>query len=191
MSLKKQDLYNFITQKKREVLLEKSEPLFNEVREKKRSYAEKILREKGYYDIDKEKILEARKVVSDLRDACDYRSYKISEIYDHLNYLLDEERMTTYVHDHINFELNDEIFKLETKARQVRRAIEEEFEKIEQVVKSKSNAKQGYKFLKELGFDLSNLEIVEKMEIANININSDLLGLPEVEKEGFGSNEEV
>ena len=104
---------------------------------------------------------------------------------------MDEDSVINNLTDQINFSLVDDIFKLQTKANKMRKDIDEEFEKIEKVLKAKSNAKQGYKFLKELGFDLSKLVIEEKMEIANININNNLLGLPETNREGFGSNEEA
>lgn len=191
MGLKKHDLYSFIFKKKNSVKSEKLEPIQKEIAEKKKAHIKNILKEKGYYDLDKDKISEIKKVTSDLRDACYYSSSFVIRIYDYLGYFIDENRMITYLMNQINFSLVDDIFELQTKANKMQKDIDEEFEKIEKVLKAKSNAKQGYNFLKELGFDLSKLVIEEKMEIVNININNNLLGLPETNKEGFGSNEEA
>lgn len=191
MGLKKHDLYSFIFEKKNSVKSEKLEPIRREIAEKKKAHIKNILKEKGYYDLDKDKISEIKKVTSDLRDACDYSSRFVIRIYDYLGYFMDENKMITDLMNQINFSLVDDIFELQTKANKMQKDIDEEFEKIEKVLKAKSNAKQGYNFLKELGFDLSKLVIEEKMEIANININNNLLGLPEVKREGFGSNEEA
>lgn len=191
MGLKKHDLYSFIFKKKNSVKSEKLEPIRREIAEKKKAHIKNILKEKGYYDLDKDKISEIKKVTSDLRDACDYSSSFVIRIYDYLGYFMDENKMITDLMNQINFSLVDDIFELQTKANKMQKDIDEEFEKIEKVLKAKSNAKQGYNFLKELGFDLSKLVIEEKMEIVNININNNLLGLPETNKEGFGSNEEA
>lgn len=191
MGLKKQDLYNFIFNKKRSVKSEKLEPIQREIVEKKKAHVKNILKDKGYYDLDKDEISEIKKVISNIRDACDYGSPFSARVHDYLEYFMDEDSMINNLTDQINFSLVDDIFKLQTKANKMRKDIDEEFEKIEKVLKAKSNAKQGYKFLKELGFDLSKLVIEEKMEIANININNNLLGLPETNREGFGSNDEA
>lgn len=191
MGLKKHDLYSFIFKKKNSVKSEKLEPIRREIAEKKKAHIKNILKEKGYYDLDKDKISEIKKVTSDLRDAYDYSSSFVIRIYDYLGYFMDENKMITDLMNQINFSLVDDIFELQTKANKMQKDIDEEFEKIEKVLKAKSNAKQGYNFLKELGFDLSKLVIEEKMEIVNININNNLLGLPETNKEGFGSNEEA
>lgn len=189
MTMKKQDLYNFIKTKRTNTILEKVRPLEDELDKKKKDYARAKLTELGFYKLDKNILNEYDKFVKNLRDELTYHSYEISRLSSAYNDSTKEDFWINLIIGKTNIDLIDDLTVLNTKARKMRSEILEEFEKINNVVKSKSNAKQGYKFLKEIGFDVSSIEIIEKNEIANINVNSELLGLPETKEEikgGFG-----
>lgn len=71
--------------------------------------------------------------------------------------------------------------QLRNNVRSIRNEISDEFKKLEALVKRSKSGAAAVEKLKELGFDTSSIKPVDPIttEVALLNINNDLLGLPE------------
>ncbi len=179
-NIKKSDIYNFIKMKQMDSINEKVKPLEDEVKRLKDEYAAKIIVASGVNKWEIEKYIEKLKtVVTGLRDSLDSSSYRFNGLMDGLSTISDTKTLTNHISNHINFKNIPEIDKLQWEAIHLRRSILEEYEKIEAAVRVTHNGKKAYTLLEELGFDVSNVVPEVKNEMVALEVNNELLGLPE------------
>lgn len=180
MPLKKSDLYKFIGNKETEVMKEKVNPLRKYVSDLKNEHVKRILKQNHFED---DKVKESMNTVLNaalnLRDDLDWSNNRLAHLMSVLEQLLDEEQAHQAFKTNIDFDSIPEINKAQLHCKSVAHEMRKQFNNIRAVVKSKNTAKQGYEILKELGFDVSQIEPAEKNEVMTLNVNRELLGLPE------------
>lgn len=76
------------------------------------------------------------------------------------------------------YEETDQMRDLRVEIQSVRERIAFQFEQLIAVVKNNS-ASKSFKLLKEMGFDVSALDVTPKNEVLALKVDSELLGLPE------------
>lgn len=175
--------YNLVATKRMEILKEKHEPFNREMTDKIQSIRRGIIED----TVPKnkiEQIVEQADILNTtlegIRDDLEY-SYYIREMMNDLR-RFNSERIYNTLGDSINTK-NSEIERIHESIHDDKSKYMEEFDKIHYHLKSLKTGGQCYDFLKGIGFDVTPLEEqVEKYELSPIEVNKDLLGLPEVSK---------
>lgn len=199
---KKNDLRGILENKRNELIKEKITPLENELREIRQSLKLKKA-EKSGVDIDQlaKDIYEAGLRASLVRDAGNIYYGTLRQIAYYANETVganDEEKIADLKDDIVSdvqlesTDYDDRANEIEVELQDLKERIRAQFIKLDAVVTSRT-ANQAAELLKEAGFDLSSLENVEpKMEIKALDIDSELLGLPEgVQADGSETSETV
>lgn len=173
--------YNLVNTKRTEVLKEKHIPfrdkMFDKIKTSKRVLIEEVVSKNKIEQIVKQsgRLCETLEAI---RDDLDY-TYYIQPII---------ENLKRFSPDNVYHTLGNSIDTRNADVERMREAIEddkdkyiEEFDKINNHLKSLKTGGQCYDFLKEIGFDVSFLEEqAEKYELSPVEVNKELLGLPEV-----------
>lgn len=77
----------------------------------------------------------------------------------------DMENIKNYAKNHMEFE-SSELVRLKLKYDETKENIMANYEAVKAEIKNKTNAKRALEYLKELGFDVTSLEQMQKSEIA-------------------------
>lgn len=170
----KQALYDFLEMKEREVIKEKITPLDKEIDELKEKLYEQKLDEHG---ADLKSLHKSAGMTLNLLDS-------VVESVGTMTWQLQTytRELKDLIKDDFKYEvlanINDgELDKLMQDRERLRNDIKVEYAKLNAIVKSKSNGVKGYECLKDMGFDVSKVDIVDEYQMEVLNVNKDLLGL--------------
>lgn len=170
----KQALYNFLEMKEREVIEEKITPLNKEINELKEKLYEQKLSEHG---VDLKALHKSAEMTLNLL-------YPVIESVGAMTWGL--ESYTRYLNDlkkddfkwEVLEDINDgELDKLVQNRDRLRNDIKVEYAKLNAIIKSKPSGVKGYEYLKDMGFDVSKVDIVDEYQMEVLDVNKSLLGL--------------
>lgn len=170
----KQALYDFLEMREREVIKEKITPLDEKIDEHRNELYEQKLAEHGV-DLkalhkSAEKTL---KLLDSVIESAGVMTWDLQTYTRELNGLKKDD----FKHE-VLANINDgELDKLIQDRERLRNDIKVEYAKLNAIVKSKSNGVKGYEYLKDMGFDVSKVDIVDEYQMEVLNVNKDLLGL--------------
>lgn len=175
--VKKADIYTFLREKRTEVLKEKANPLQDEWLKLKDEHYQEFLKDSGVLDEDFQKAVRlVKQTFENARDKMSYGAYNVNHI---ISALAGIDKGFTNIFKGINYDSVIAIREAHQKYETVRDNINEEFDKINRVVKATSSPRQCIKLLNDLGFDTSSIVVATKNEVMALSVNKDLLGLPE------------
>lgn len=170
----KQALYNFLEMKEREVIEEKITPLDKEIDELREKLYEQKLDEHG---VDLKALHKSAEMTLNLL-------YPVIESVGTTTWGLQLYRsaLKDIMDDDFKYEvlgnINDgELDKLAQKRDRLRNDIKVEYAKLNAIVESKPNGIKGYEYLKDMGFDVSKVDIVDEYQMEVLDVNKSLLGL--------------
>lgn len=176
--MKKQDIYTYLTYKRRETLNNKTDSLFKEWVEEENQETRLRLMASG---ADFDKMITAMSVAKNelekVRDALDWGNSEINTAINAMEKMATNDNVVKIAKNSIKKGVESE--RARHAYNEKRRLVLEEFSKIDSMVKSTSSAKKACGILEELGFDVSKIEVKPRNEIATTNVNKELLGLPE------------
>lgn len=182
MTVTKSILYRFLRVKKLEVIQAQLNPL----RDKAASLAEearlKTLKDHGF-DLTQlsRQFLDFLELCTELHEISSDWGSLPSRVLNNLNSCNSLDAMRDQLLRDVVYEVTGEILDLRVEIQSVRERIDFQFEQLNAVVKSCS-AKRGLEFLTEAGFDTSGLDLSVKHEVMTLEVDKDLLGLPEGDK---------
>lgn len=184
MSIKKQQVYDFLNRKEAEVMKEKVRPLEEKWSESKKTHRELVLASNGVRNEEFEE--SAKNIVSSLeklRDNLDYSNGNINVTISTLKSLTQDGKTLEWSINYDSVSCIDESYR---KFVNTRKEVNTEFKKITRAVRSLRTGKQAVDFLNKLGFDASGIKPEPKKEVAILKVDSDLLGLPESKEQESG-----
>ena len=170
----KQALYDFLEMKEREVIEEKITPLDKEIDELREKLYEQKLSKHG---VDLKALHKSAETTLNLLDSViesvgamtwDLQSYT-RELKD----LMEDD----FKHEVLRNISDGELDKLVQNRDRLRNDIKVEYAKLNAIIKSKPSGVKGYEYLKDMGFDVSKVDIVDEYQMEVLNVNKDLLGL--------------
>lgn len=180
--MKKADIYLFLAKEKNKLMEEKVKPLQENYKKLVREKALEIIIENGMNTEEMFKSINFVKQKSaDIRDSLDYGGGTFCTIESCLQDIEDLEHMITEVANRLDDDKYIEIREARLNANAMRVEIRNQFNQIEAMVKSTSNAKQAARQLKQLGFNTNNIKVEVDPPMV-LNLNNDLLGLPQETK---------
>lgn len=183
MAITKSILYTFLGDKKTAVIKEKLVPLKEKYSQLERVAAlERLEANKIDLDVVSKKYLDilalSEKIESISLKYCSI-GYRIrTEISEYST----AELVKNKIVKEIKSEKTDEMRDLEVEIQSVRERIDFQFRQLEALVRANS-ANKTLKLFKEMGFDVSELDVTPKNEVLALKVDSELLGLPEGESE--------
>lgn len=182
MTVTKSTLYRFLRDKKSEVIQAQLIPLRD--KEAFLKEAAKLKTLKGHsFDLTElsRQFLDFLELCTELQEiSIDWGSLPGRVLRDLASYnSLDS--MRDRIFRDVVYEDTDELRDLRVEIQSVRERIDFQFEQLNAIVKSRS-AKKGLEFLTEAGFDTSGLDLSVKHEVMTLEVDKDLLGLPEGDK---------
>lgn len=197
MPVNKAALYTFVEKKRLEVIATKLAPLRKEkadlIKQARLDLIVKVEAEKGVT------IEEVAKDMIALRDKCailtdelrlhwgDVRHFRGRLERDTVQSIVD----STISNIEVDVQYPPRVNDLEVEIQAVENRIRDQFTKLEAIIKGNS-AKIGLGLLKEAGFNMEEVELqfaTPKNEIKALDIDNDLLGLPEAKKASEGASE--
>lgn len=182
----KYDVYDFLDSKKAEILEKKLAPLYK-IRDEIKYEGIKAKYSKINIEKLNEKISELNGMLSNIDFEYSTYSSKLYDLYVTTGNMKDKilkKGLEKAVADDVSYtvllhELPD-YNQAEDNIRQTRGEIVEEFQKLDRMVKSCKDGAQAVLQLNKLGFDTSTIKPSSgSNELLVLNINNDLLGLPE------------
>ena len=170
----KQALYDFLEMREREVIKEKITPLDEKIDELKEKLYERKLNEHG---VDLKALHKSAKMTLNLLDSViesvGAMTWDLQTYTRELKDLMEDD----FKHEVLRNINDGELDKLIQDRERLRNDIKVEYAKLNAIVKSKSNGVKGYEYLKDMGFDVSKVSIVDEYQMEVLNVNKDLLGL--------------
>lgn len=182
MTVTKSTLYRFLRDKKNEVIQAQLIPLRDKEAFLKEAAKLKILKDHSF-DLTQlsRQFLDFLELCTELHEiSIDWGSLP-SRVLSDLNSYNSLDAMRDRILRDVVYEVTDEIRDLRVEIQSVRERIDFQFDQLNAVVKSCS-AKKGLEFLTEAGFDTSGLDLSVKHEVMTLEVDKDLLGLPEGDK---------
>lgn len=179
--INKEAVYSFLNERQSKVIGEKVDPLSDEIRIMRGKVVEDILTKLGGVEKVASKFKEIHGLALEISDGLSYTYGNLNDILRAAGRLSDPETLETHIVNSI-----DDTVEIEQKKAfrdSVRHEIRDEFRKLNEMVKRCSTGNQAVRNLKEIGFDVSSIKSAAKQELVVLNVNNDLLGLPE-EKDG-------
>lgn len=186
----KYDVYDFLTEKRNATLKAKLEPINNLKEEMREQIKHARLTGIDLNDFH-EKINDLLKVTVELQSRMNYSYGELYRLNSALDDLCTKENIDNAIDYQIDYKDNVDYDRLLDEASNLRREINDEFDKLEKMVKACSDGAQAVRSLKNIGFDVSSIPTTKTREMMIIdasNVNTDLLGLPE-ESENIESKE--
>lgn len=176
--INKEDVYNFLDERQSKVMSEKVGPLEEEIRIMRGKIVSDILSELGGLENVANKFKEIHGIALEISDGLSFTYGNLNEILRSAGRLSNPETLEIHIMNSISDTVK--IKQKKTYLESVQNEIRNEFRKLRQMVKSCSTGNQAVRNLKEIGFDVSSIKTVKKQELVALNMNNDLLGLPEV-----------
>lgn len=170
----KQALYDFLEMREREVIKEKITPLNEAIDEFRNKLYEQKLDE---YDVDLKALHEsAEKTLNLLYPVIECTGTMTWHMQTYTRELKD--LMEDKFKDEVLMSIDDsELDKMIQERDALRNDIKVEYAKLNAIVKGKSTGVKGYEYLKEMGFDVSKVDIVDEYQMEVLDVNKSLLGL--------------
>ena len=182
MTVSKSILYGFLRVKKSEVIQAQLTPLRD-----KEAFLEEAAKQKALKDHSFDLTQLSRQFLDFLELCTELQEISIDwgslpgRLLSVLSYYPSLDSMRDRILRDIVCENTDELRDLRVEIQSVRERIDFQFDQLNGIVKSRS-AKKGLEFLTEAGFDTSGLDLSVKHEVMTLEVDKDLLGLPEGDK---------
>lgn len=179
--INKEAVYSFLNERQSKVVGEKVDPLSDEIKTMRKKVVEDILTKLGGVEKVANKFKEIHGLTLEISDGLSYTYGDLSSILRAAGRFSNPETLEMHIANSI-----DDTVEIEQKKAyrdSVRNEIRDEFRKLNEMVKRCSTGNQAVRNLKEIGFDVSSIKSATKQELVVLNVNNDLLGLPE-EKDG-------
>lgn len=178
--INKIDVYDFLRLKEQNLLKEKIDPISKERKELMDKKVEEFIK-KHKINIDSlvKNLSNVNKEILKIRDNVSYTYSNLYDISRKASYFNTKEIIFEKIRDSINFDDFIDCRELKTDIETLTKEIKAEFRKLHAMVKACNTGNQAVRRLKDLGFDTSEIKSVSKNEIAVLNIDSNLLNLPE------------
>lgn len=188
----KYDVYSFLDNKQVEITDKKLKPIQDDIKKLKENYlAEKFPKEQ----IEKIKVALINYVEATRDVQFDYSTYA-SKVYDSSSVLVNlfntakgsnralEDQIMLDITSTVDWSDCPDLEQLKSVERTTRSEIREEFQKLEAMVKRCKDGAQAVLQLQKLGFDTSSIKPTSgDTSVLVLNLNNDLLGLPEENSE--------
>lgn len=175
----KNAVYLFLGERKIKVISKEMDPLNEKVLKLKDEHTDKLLGNKVNLEElikDMKKMYETTSII---RDLSDFGSGRVSKLNNELGIFYDVNSLKGYIKNAINWREISIVDQALTDVKDKRAQIDGEFEKLTAMVKKCKTGNDAARELKKLGFDTSNIKSPKQMELTTINVDKNLLGLPD------------
>lgn len=170
----KQALYDFLEMREREVIKEKITPLNKEINEFRDKLYEQKLEEHGVNLKALHKSAEKTlNLLDSVVESVGVMTWGMQTYARELKGLMQDDFKSEVLSNIDDSELDKMIQERDA----LRNDIKVEYAKLNAIVKSKSTGVKGYEYLKEMGFDVSKVDIVDEYQMEVLDVNKSLLGL--------------
>lgn len=179
--INKEAVYSFLNERQSKIVGEKVDPLSDEIRSMRAKIVEDMLNKLGGVEKVADKFKEIYGLALEISDDLSYTYGNLNDILRGAGNLSNPETLEKYIMNSI-----DDTVEIEQKISyrdSVWNEIRDEFRKLNEMVKCCSTGNQAVRNLKEIGFDVSSIKTATKQELVVLNVNNDLLGLPEENNE--------